>query len=366
MFPAGEVRFHFPEIKPVKVPVDLDETYNFYPNLSTYPVDNDGCDDFVSIQSENSELHPGDRRLRFQFFSEIGGVWGLKTPDKKGGWAQYSIVLEVDGNIYAQRMIDGATQIYEAKHYHFSDFVGPKNTALVNILAESLAGLAIQQQLQAKVKNPLYQLATHLDQHREKAWQGIPTELLQKAVAQLNTPQQLNLTGGTKQPHYAKLDIDDSTNGFVSAGSVAVAETTSNDGVSVETLHHKLGIALHFYSEVKVPEAGSGNRNKNGKLDSPAPRIIQLDEAGIHVFAADDNSSNELKPVAKKNRISGMSAVALTTLGSKFEDFTLSKVLLGHSSEIYSKGEEVMPQVFEIQMRDSMNDGLSQAAWGGG
>lgn len=342
MFSAGEVRFKFPEIQQTQVPIDLDSAPGFFPNLSTYPVDNTGCNDFVLIQSESSKNVPNERRLRFQFFGDLGGLWGLKTADGKGGWSHYSIVLEADGVVFAQRVVDGAKKIYEVEEYGFSDFVGPKETALIHILAESLAGLAIQSSLQNGTTNPLYRLANHLDLHREESNKSIPQKLLQEAVNYLNNKPALPLVGA--------IDMDESEN-FVGAGSVAVALSTSNDRVFVRTVPGREEIVIHFASEAKTPEAGSGI-TQYGKPDDPAPREIRLSADGIRVLEVGKGEA-PVEPVIAKSRLAGISAIALVTLGAQSENLEIAKVVLEKSGDIQSRGRPTLPQIAEIERLDA-------------
>lgn len=350
MFSAGEVRFKFPEIQQTQVPIDLDSAPGFFPNLSTYPVDNIGCNDFVLIQSEPSKNVPNERRLRFQFFGDMDGLWGVKTAGGKGDRSHYSIVLEADGVVFAQKVVDGAKKIYETEEYDFSGFVGPKNTALVNILSESLAGLAIQSALQNGTTNPLYRLASHLDRHREESGKSIPTELIQSAVNDLNNKP--------VQPLVGTIDMDESEN-FVGAGSVAVALSTSNDRVFVRTVPGREEIVIHFASEVKTPEAGSGVTKYDGP-DDLAPREIHLSADGIRVLEV-GKGETPVQPVIAKSRLAGMSAIALVTLGAESENLELAKAVLEKSGAIQSRGHQTLPKIAEIERTEAEADYFNAA-----
>lgn len=131
-------RMSIPDIKRMEVPVDVKENWGNLPNLNCAPYEAEKVtDDRVIV--ETVALSDGRKALRFQFKSEIGGLFGMHQPlgfaperlyaierhTRVKGWASqilqaqeayapYAIYVEEGGLMYAKDAVAGLSQAVDA------------------------------------------------------------------------------------------------------------------------------------------------------------------------------------------------------------------------------------------------------------
>lgn len=325
----------FPDIPPATVPIDLDSPEEWAPNLSYNVVASDSCNDKVYLKTENV---PGGRQLRAQFFSDDNHTAGL-LGRKDRGWSWYSIVLTEGGEIFAQKMIDGAKGAYETTRYSLNGLWEGAAERVAQLVAEAVAGWEVSQRLRSPsdvARNPYYALALWLDNNRDAAWHTIPHDLLQPILQ--------------RDGIEASVDIDQVEDFPPSLGAVSVTPHTTYNWVrttpirmpdpekqmqgeeGVETV-----LEVQLGSEVTLPELGR-KREKAGVKDNPAPRRLALTFKGIRIG---DGTQWNLFPVIDKERLPAIVAGALVAVGTVEQPVTLARKIAESAGKLESPGEKL-------------------------